>query len=106
MFSSNLILFTVIIRCWSACLLLFPPSSPKIATPARYTVTLGGTSFTVKYLRSQGYMSTPPPVKEYLQDRMEETKELITEKMEETKDRLTEKLQETKEKVSLKKKVE
>ncbi|KAM4841357.1 protein FAM210A isoform 1-T2 [Thomomys bottae] len=76
----------------------------KIATPARYTVTLGGTSFTVKYLRSRGYMSTPPPVKEYLQDRMEETKELITEKMEETKDRLTEKLQETKEKVSLKKK--
>ncbi|XP_059102608.1 protein FAM210A [Peromyscus eremicus] len=78
----------------------------KIATPARYTVTLGGTSFTVKYLRSHGYMSTPPPVKEYLQDRMEETKELITEKMEETKDRLTEKLQETKEKVSFKKKVE
>ncbi|XP_007198584.2 protein FAM210A [Balaenoptera acutorostrata] len=78
----------------------------KIATPARYTVTLGGTSFTVKYLRSRGYMSTPPPVKEYLQDRMEETKELLTEKMEETKDRLTEKLQETKGKVSFKKKVE
>ncbi|XP_057554955.1 protein FAM210A [Hippopotamus amphibius kiboko] len=78
----------------------------KIATPARYAVTLGGTSFTVKYLRSHGYMSTPPPVKEYLQDRMEETKELLTEKMEETKDRLTEKLQETKGKVSLKKKVE
>ncbi|XP_045383780.1 protein FAM210A [Lemur catta] len=78
----------------------------KIATPARYTATLGGTSITVKYLRTHGYMSTPPPVKEYLQDRMEETKELITEKMEETKDRLTEKLQETKEKVSFKKKVE
>ncbi|XP_032165912.1 protein FAM210A [Mustela erminea] len=78
----------------------------KIATPARYTVTLGGTSFTVKYLRSRGYMSTPPPVKEYLQDRMEETKELLTEKMEETKDRLTEKLQETKGKVSFKKKME
>lgn len=78
----------------------------KIATPARYTVTLGGTSFTVKYLRGRGYLSTPPPVKEYLQDRMEETKELLTEKMEETKDRLTEKLQETKEKVSFKKKVE
>ncbi|XP_037364793.1 protein FAM210A [Talpa occidentalis] len=78
----------------------------KIATPARYTVTLGGTSFTVKYLRSRGYMSTPPPVKEYLQDRMEETKELLTEKMEETKDRLTEKLQETKGKVSFKKKIE
>ncbi|XP_020841265.1 protein FAM210A [Phascolarctos cinereus] len=78
----------------------------KIATPARYTVTLGGTSITVKYLRSHGYMSTPPPVTEYFQDRMEETKDLITEKMGETKDRLTEKLQETKDKVSLKKKVE
>ncbi|XP_017505033.1 protein FAM210A [Manis javanica] len=78
----------------------------KIATPARYTATLGGTSLTVKYLRSRGYMSTPPPVTEYLQDRMEETKELLTEKMGETKDRLTEKLQETKEKVSFKKKVE
>uniref|UniRef100_A0A8B9SAV4 Family with sequence similarity 210 member A n=1 Tax=Apteryx owenii TaxID=8824 RepID=A0A8B9SAV4_APTOW len=75
----------------------------KIATPARYTVTLGGTSITVKYLRKSGYMSTPPPVKEYLQDRMEETKDKITEKMEETKDKITEKIQETKDKVSFKK---
>ncbi|KFW96672.1 Protein FAM210A, partial [Phalacrocorax carbo] len=74
----------------------------KIATPARYTVTLGGTSITVKYLRKSGYMSTPPPVKEYLQDRMEETKDKITEKMEETKDKITEKIQETKDKVSFK----
>ncbi|XP_015472661.1 protein FAM210A [Parus major] len=72
----------------------------KIATPARYTVTLGGTSFTVKYLRKQGYMSTPPPVKEYLQDRMEETKDKITEKMEETKDKITEKMEETKDKIT------
>uniref|UniRef100_A0A8B9TW91 Family with sequence similarity 210 member A n=1 Tax=Anas zonorhyncha TaxID=75864 RepID=A0A8B9TW91_9AVES len=75
----------------------------KITTPARYTVTLGGTSITVKYLRKSGYMSTPPPVKEYLQDRMEETKDKITEKMEETKDKITEKIQETKDKVSFKK---
>ncbi|NWH61643.1 F210A protein, partial [Geococcyx californianus] len=74
----------------------------KIATPARYTVTLGGTSVTVKYLRKTGYMSTPPPVKEYLQDRMEETKDKITEKMEETKDKISEKIQETKDKVSFK----
>ncbi|XP_053100044.1 protein FAM210A [Hemicordylus capensis] len=100
----------------------------KIATPARYTVTLGGTSITVKYLRKHGYMSTPPPVKEYLQDRMEETKERLsgkmeetrdmisgkmeetkerlTGKMEETKERITEKIQETKEKVSFIKKKE
>ncbi|XP_017674934.1 PREDICTED: protein FAM210A [Lepidothrix coronata] len=72
----------------------------KIATPARYTVTLGGTSITVKYLRKSGYISTPPPVKEYLQDRMEETKDKITEKMEETKDKITEKMEETKDKIT------
>ncbi|KAM6909883.1 protein FAM210A-like [Xenentodon cancila] len=72
----------------------------KIATPARYAVTLGGTSLSVQYLRKHGYMSTPPPVKEYLQDKMEETKEKLTEKMEETKERFSEKMEETKERIS------
>ncbi|KAJ8412642.1 hypothetical protein AAFF_G00115930 [Aldrovandia affinis] len=72
----------------------------KIATPARYTVTLGGTSFMVKYLRKHGYFSTPPPVKDYLQDKMEETRERLTEKMEETKERFSEKMEETKERLS------
>ncbi|XP_075952682.1 uncharacterized protein C18orf19 homolog A-like [Anarhichas minor] len=69
----------------------------KIATPARYTATLGGTSLSVQYLRKHGYMSTPPPVKEYIQDKMEETKEKLTGKMEETKDRFSERMEETKE---------
>nr|XP_046256178.1 uncharacterized protein C18orf19 homolog B [Scatophagus argus]XP_046256179.1 uncharacterized protein C18orf19 homolog B [Scatophagus argus] len=72
----------------------------KIATPARYTVTLGGTSLSIQYLRKHGYLSTPPPVKEYIQDRMEETKEKLTEKMEETKERFSEKMEETKERIS------
>lgn len=72
----------------------------KIATPARYAVTLGGTSFTVKYLRNKGYMSTPPPMKDYLQDRMEETRELFTEKMEETRGIISEKMEETKDRIS------
>ncbi|KAM9353093.1 uncharacterized protein C18orf19 homolog B isoform 1-T2 [Symphorus nematophorus] len=72
----------------------------KIATPARYTVTLGGTSLSVQYLRKHGYLSTPPPVKEYIQDKMEETKEKLTEKMEETKERFSEKMEETKERFS------
>lgn len=72
----------------------------KIATPARYTVTLGGTSLSVQYLRKHGYLSTPPPVKEYFQDKMEETKEKLTEKMEETKERFSEKMEETKELIS------
>ncbi|XP_039974705.1 uncharacterized protein C18orf19 homolog B isoform X2 [Xiphias gladius] len=72
----------------------------KIATPARYTVTLGGTSLSVQYLRKHSYLSTPPPVKEYFQDKMEETKEKFTEKMEETKGRFSEKMEETKERIS------
>lgn len=70
--------------------------STQIATPARYTVTLGGTSLSIQYLRRHGYLSTPPPVKEYIQDKMEETKEKLTEKMEETKERFSEKMEETK----------
>ncbi|KAM3928249.1 protein FAM210A isoform 1-T2 [Leptodactylus fuscus] len=72
----------------------------KIATPVRYTVTLGGTSISVKYLRKYGYLSTPPLVKDYIQDKMEETKELFSEKMEETRDMISEKMEETKGKIS------
>lgn len=72
----------------------------KIATPARYTVTLGGTSLSVKYLRKHGYMSTPPPVKEYFQEKMEDAKERISEKMEDAKERISEKMEETKERIS------
>ncbi|XP_072267588.1 protein FAM210A [Pyxicephalus adspersus] len=72
----------------------------KIATPVRYTVTIGGTSISVKYLRKYGYLSTPPLVKDYIQDRMEETKERITEKMEETRDMISEKMEETKDRIS------
>ncbi|XP_078071802.1 uncharacterized protein C18orf19 homolog A [Mustelus asterias] len=76
----------------------------KLATPARYTITLGGTSVAVKYLRSHGYLPTPPPMRMYLQDRMEETRERFSEKMEETKELLSEKIQETKDMVSFRKK--
>ncbi|XP_038664562.1 uncharacterized protein C18orf19 homolog A [Scyliorhinus canicula] len=78
----------------------------KLVTPVRYTVTLGGTSFAVKYLRSRGYLPTPPPMRMYLQDRMEETRERFSEKMEETKELLSEKIQETKGLVSFRKKKE
>ncbi|XP_033856838.1 uncharacterized protein C18orf19 homolog B-like [Acipenser ruthenus] len=72
----------------------------KIATPARYTVTLGGTSYTVKYLRKHGYLPTPPPVRDYIQDKMEETRERFTDKMEETRERLSERMEETKDRFS------
>lgn len=76
------------------------PVPSQIATPARYTVTLGGTSLSVQYLRKHGYLSTPPPVKDYIQDKMEETKEKLTERMEVTKERFSEKMEETKERLS------
>ncbi|XP_075682584.1 protein FAM210A [Rhinoderma darwinii] len=72
----------------------------KIATPVRYTVTLGGTSISVKYLRKYGYLSTPPLVKDYIQDKMEETKERFSEKMEVTRDLISEKMEETKDRIS------
>ncbi|XP_066546977.1 uncharacterized protein C18orf19 homolog A [Amia ocellicauda] len=72
----------------------------KIATPARYTVTLGGTSVSVKYLRKHGYMSTPPPVRDYIQDKMDETRERFSEKMEETKERFSERMEETKDRIT------
>ncbi|XP_019345889.1 protein FAM210A [Alligator mississippiensis] len=72
----------------------------KIASPARYIVTLGTTSIAIKYLRKYGYLSRPPPVKGYLHDRMEETKELLSGKMEETRDKITEKMEETRDKIT------
>jgi hypothetical protein len=53
-------------------------------------VTLGGTSLSVQYLRRHGYFSTPPPVKDYIQDKMEETKDKFSEKLQETKDKVSE----------------
>lgn len=84
----------------SGQLLTCPLILLEIATPARYTVTLAGTSLSVKYLRKHGYMSTPPPVKEYIQDKMEETRERFSEKMEETKERISGKMEETKDRLS------
>lgn len=47
----------------------------KIATPARYTVTIGGTTMTVKYLSDLGYLRTTKEVAEDMRDRREKLKE-------------------------------
>lgn len=86
----------MIVRCYFLTLSIWS----QLATPARYTVTLGGTSLSVQYLRKHGYLSTPPPVKEYIQDKMETTRERLTEKMETTKERFSEKMEGTKELLS------
>jgi len=86
-----------VLRNSSSTYLITAYAMYKITTPIRYTVTLGGTSLAVQYLRSHGYMATPPSVKEYFQDKMEENKEKLSEKMEETRERFSEKMEETRE---------
>ena len=44
----------------------------KIATPARYTVTIGGTTWTIKYLSDQGYLRTSRQVSENVREKWEE----------------------------------
>lgn len=45
----------------------------KIATPLRYTVTLGGTTFSIKYLSKWGYIR-PVPSKEKLKQMYDDQK--------------------------------
>lgn len=46
----------------------------KIATPLRYTVTLGGTTVSIKYLVKKGYIK-PVPSKEELVKRYKEKRD-------------------------------
>ncbi|XP_053658969.1 uncharacterized protein C18orf19 homolog A [Anopheles marshallii] len=69
----------------------------KIATPARYTVTLGGTTISIKYLEQWGYIKPMPSKARLVQmykDKKENIQEKIAEKKQDFKDRtqqLTEK---------------
>jgi len=53
----------------------------KIATPLRYTVTLGGTTISINYLKKWGYIK-PMPSKERLKEMYAETREGMKEKRE------------------------
>ena len=80
----------------------------KLATPARYTVTIGGTQLTVMWLRRIGYMdpvskedSLRSFVKEgsaKMKEKREEIKDQMIERREEIKDQMKEKRDELKEK--------
>lgn len=48
----------------------------KIATPVRYTVTLGGTTISIKYLKDWGYIKPIPP-KDKIKSIINDRKELI-----------------------------
>jgi len=47
----------------------------KIATPARYTVTVGGTTMTVKYLSDLGYLKTSHEVAEQFKEKADTMKQ-------------------------------
>lgn len=77
----------------------------KIATPARYAVTLGGTTVSIQYLKKWGYIK-PIPSKERLKEMLEETKEGMKEKREnllESVQNLKESVKETKQGIKGKK---
>jgi len=63
----------------------------KIATPARYTVTVGGTTMTVKYLSDLGYLKTSHEVAEQFKekaDTMKQDVKDITDDMRERQEKL------------------
>ncbi|KAI5704202.1 hypothetical protein M8J75_002921 [Diaphorina citri] len=59
----------------------------KIATPLRYTVTLGGTTYSINKLKELGYIKPIPP-KEKLVEMYEEKKEQFIEKKDQLKERI------------------
>ncbi|XP_071450741.1 uncharacterized protein C18orf19 homolog A [Hetaerina americana] len=68
----------------------------KIATPARYTVTLGGTTISINYLKQWGYIKPIPP-KEKLKEMYAEKKESVVESYREKKDSMVESYREKRE---------
>lgn len=68
----------------------------KIATPLRYTVTLGGTTLSIKYLREWGYIK-PVPSKEQLKEMYQVKKESFKETIQETKEELRQRKDQLKE---------
>jgi len=70
----------------------------KIATPARYTVTVGGTGYTVKILQQRGIL-TAKEVKEQIKDTADDLKDDVKERIEDTKDNVKERLEDVKDKI-------
>lgn len=62
----------------------------KIATPARYTVTVGGTTFAIKFLSQRGYLK-PMPSKDKLVQMYKDKKDDIQQKVSDKKTEFTDK---------------
>ncbi|XP_077982945.1 uncharacterized protein LOC144437795 [Glandiceps talaboti] len=69
----------------TASSLLIAYAMYKIATPARYTVTLGGTTFMVRYLRNKGHIDPAPPKDQTLREAMKESMTEMKDNYEKTK---------------------
>ena len=69
----------------------------KIATPARYAVTLGGTTISISYLKEKGYIK-PVPTKDELKEMIEDKKEELIDKLEDKREEYIDKKEEVKEK--------
>lgn len=61
----------------------------KVATPLRYTVTLGGTTVSINYLRKWGYIK-PVPSTERMKEIYREKKENLIESIQEKKEGIKE----------------
>lgn len=69
----------------------------KVATPARYTVTLGGTTFATKFLSKRGYIK-PMPSKDKMMQLYKDKKDDLQQKVADKKQALTDKKQELQDK--------
>lgn len=70
----------------------------KIATPARYTVTLGGTTISINYLKKWGYIK-PVPSKDKLKEMYKEKKFNFDKSIQEKKEDLLARKEELKTKL-------
>lgn len=61
----------------------------KVATPLRYTVTLGGTTVSINYLKKWGYIK-PVPSTERMKEIYREKKETLIESLQEKKEGIKE----------------
>merc|ERR1712096_494124 len=68
----------------------------KIATPVRYTVTVGGTTIAISKLKDTGYLKSTSEVADKLKDKRDDMKEKY--KYEERKDMVEDKIEDLKEK--------
>jgi len=59
----------------------------KLATPFRYTVTVGGTTFTIAKLKDTGYLKSTTEVAEKIKDAKEDMKDKYGERIEDFKER-------------------